>query len=65
MVICTISCIDCSGGVYSNRLQLLTPFNKWDGSDYVDLPILIKTHGKCTTDHIRSVSLLLLRGYIS
>jgi len=26
----------------SNRLQLLEPFKKWDGQDYVDMPILIK-----------------------
>lgn len=36
----------------SNRLQLLEPFQKWDGKDYVDLPVLIKIKGKCTTDHI-------------
>ena len=36
----------------SDRLQLLQPFNKWDGKDYLDLPILIKAKGKCTTDHI-------------
>ncbi len=26
----------------SNRLQLLAPFNKWNGKDYNDLPVLIK-----------------------
>ena len=26
----------------SNRLQLLTPFDKWDGKDIVDMPVLIK-----------------------
>lgn len=26
----------------SNRLQLLTPFQKWDGKDLIDMPILIK-----------------------
>ena len=26
----------------SKRLQLLSPFNKWDGNDYDDLLILIK-----------------------
>ncbi len=26
----------------SNRLQLLEPFKKWDGKDYVDMPVLIK-----------------------
>jgi len=36
----------------SERLQLLTPFPKWDGKDYDDLPILLKARGKCTTDHI-------------
>lgn len=36
----------------SERLQLLQPFNAWDGKDFVDLPILLKAKGKCTTDHI-------------
>jgi len=36
----------------SKRLQLLTPFAPWDGKDFVELPLLIKTKGKCTTDHI-------------
>ncbi|KAG2184196.1 hypothetical protein INT44_009211 [Umbelopsis vinacea] len=36
----------------SNRLQLLKPFNKWDGKDFEEIPILIKVKGKCTTDHI-------------
>lgn len=36
----------------SDRLQVLEPFNAWDGKDYVDAPILIKTQGKTTTDHI-------------
>ena len=36
----------------SDRLQLLKPFLKWDGKDLVDLKILIKAKGKCTTDHI-------------
>jgi aconitate hydratase len=36
----------------SDRLQLLEPFAPWDGSDYVQLPILLKAKGKCTTDHI-------------
>jgi aconitate hydratase len=36
----------------STRLEKLHPFNKWNGQDYADLPILIKTKGKCTTDHI-------------
>ena len=36
----------------SNRLQKLAPFAAWDGKDLIDMPLLIKTEGKCTTDHI-------------
>lgn len=36
----------------SKRLQLLTPFAAWDGKDFVELPLLLKVKGKCTTDHI-------------
>lgn len=36
----------------SERLQLLSPFDAWDGNDFTDLKLLIKTKGKCTTDHI-------------
>ena len=36
----------------SDRLQLLEPFAAWDGNDILDLPILLKAQGKCTTDHI-------------
>ena len=36
----------------SERLQLLQPFPRWDGKDVVELPILVKTKGKTTTDHI-------------
>ncbi len=36
----------------SKRLQLLTPFPKWDGEDMTSLYLLIKAKGKCTTDHI-------------
>lgn len=36
----------------SERLQKLEPFPAWDGHDYLDLPLLIKATGKCTTDHI-------------
>lgn len=36
----------------SNRLQKLEPFAAWDGKDYIELPLLIKAAGKCTTDHI-------------
>ena len=36
----------------SERLQLLKPFEQWGGKDYIDLPVLLKAKGKCTTDHI-------------
>ena len=36
----------------SNRLQLLTPFDAWNGKDLTDAKVLIKVQGKCTTDHI-------------
>ena len=36
----------------SQRLQLLTPFPAWDGQDILNMPLLIKAQGKCTTDHI-------------
>lgn len=36
----------------SERLQLLEPFNDWDGEDLPGLRLLIKAKGKCTTDHI-------------
>jgi len=36
----------------SQRLQLLAPFQPWDGKDLNNLAILIKAQGKCTTDHI-------------
>ena len=36
----------------SERLQLLTPFNPWDCQNLNGAKLLIKAHGKCTTDHI-------------
>ena len=36
----------------SDRLEPLHPWPAWDGSDYVRLPVLVKTRGKTTTDHI-------------
>ncbi len=36
----------------SERLAFLAPFPAWNGKDYVELPILLKAKGKCTTDHI-------------
>jgi aconitate hydratase len=36
----------------SDRLQLLKPFEPWNGKDLINLRLLIKAKGKCTTDHI-------------
>lgn len=36
----------------SERLQLLTPFEPWNGENITGMKLLIKAHGKCTTDHI-------------
>lgn len=36
----------------SDRLQILKPFEKWNGKDLQDLAVLLKAKGKCTTDHI-------------
>lgn len=36
----------------SDRLALLDPFDAWNGKDLLDMPVLIKAKGKCTTDHI-------------
>lgn len=36
----------------SQRLQLLSPFPAWEGTDLKGLKLLIKAKGKCTTDHI-------------
>jgi aconitate hydratase len=49
----------------SERLQLLTPFAPWDGKDIVDLPVLMKAAGKCTTDHISAAGpWLRFRGHL-
>jgi len=49
----------------SDRLQLLAPFAPWDGNDFVDLPVLVKAQGKCTTDHISAAGpWLKYRGHL-
>ena len=49
----------------SDRLQLLEPFPAWDGKDYIELPILMKAQGKCTTDHISAAGKwLTYRGHL-
>jgi len=49
----------------SKRLQLLSPFDKWNGKDLEDLLVLIKAKGKCTTDHISAAGQWLkFRGHL-
>jgi aconitate hydratase len=49
----------------SERLQLLQPFPRWDGKDFDRLPILVKTKGKTTTDHISPAGAWLrFRGHL-
>lgn len=49
----------------SDRLQLLSPFDKWIGTDLTDMRILIKVKGKCTTDHISAAGpWLKYRGHL-
>ncbi len=49
----------------SDRLQILDPFAAWEGTDLMDLKLLIKAKGKCTTDHISMAGpWLKYRGHI-
>jgi len=49
----------------SKRLQRLKPFPKWDGCDFVGIPVMVKAKGKCTTDHISPAGAWLsLRGHL-
>lgn len=49
----------------STRLQILEPFAKFDKKDKLDMPILIKAKGKCTTDHISAAGpWLKFRGHL-
>ncbi len=36
----------------SERIQLMKPWPAWEGNDFTDMPVLMKTQGKTTTDHI-------------
>ena len=36
----------------SERLEPMKPWPAWDGRDLVAMPVLVKTRGKTTTDHI-------------
>jgi len=49
----------------SKRLQRLSPWPRWDGKDFVDLPVLVKVKGKTTTDQISPAGRWLeLRGHL-
>ena len=49
----------------SKSLQLLEPFAKWDGKNFLDMKLLIKAKGKCTTDHISMAGpWLFYRGHL-
>lgn len=49
----------------STRLQILEPFEKWDGKDMENMPIMVKVTGKCTTDHISPAGpWLMYRGHL-
>jgi aconitate hydratase len=49
----------------SDRLQLLEPFKKWNGNDFLNMPVLMKAQGKCTTDHISAAGKWLkYRGHL-
>ena len=50
----------------SERLQLLTPFQPWDGNNLMGAKLLIKAQGKCTTDHISMAGpWLRFRGHLN
>jgi len=49
----------------SDRLQVLEPFAAWDGMDFLEMPVLLKAKGKCTTDHISAAGRWLrFRGHL-
>ena len=49
----------------SERIQLMQPWPAWDGNDFKNMPVLIKTKGKTTTDHISPAGpWLRLRGHL-
>jgi aconitate hydratase len=49
----------------SERLQLMEPWPAWNGQDFNEMPVLLKTKGKTTTDHISPAgSWLRYRGHL-
>jgi aconitate hydratase len=50
----------------SDRLSFIEVFPAWDGNDFVDLLLLLKAQGKCTTDHISQAGpWLKYRGHLA
>lgn len=50
----------------SERLERLAPFTPNEIEQYLDLPVLIKARGKCTTDHISAAGpWLRYRGHLT
>ena len=49
----------------SERIQLLEPWPAWDSEDMPDMPVLVKTKGKTTTDSISPAGVWLrFRGHL-
>ena len=49
----------------SDRLQIMEPWDAWNGEDFERIPVLLKVSGKCTTDHISPAGpWLSLRGHL-
>jgi aconitate hydratase len=50
----------------SERLAILSPFDTWNGQDFMNLQLLLKAKGKCTTDHISPAGpWLRFRGHLN
>jgi len=57
--------VEVSVAPQSQRLQLLQPFEPWDGKDILGARVLLKAQGKCTTDHISAAGKWLrFRGHL-
>ncbi len=49
----------------SKRIQELSPFAAWEGTDLTGMPLLLQAKGKCTTDHISQAGpWLRFRGHL-
>ena len=60
------SSIELSVSPDSERIELMEPWPAWNGNDYLDMPVLMKTQGKTTTDHISPAGpWLRYRGHLS